>query len=561
MKKLLLSFGLGLFASGAFGQVIFSVEAPAIIEGNYDFTYADNWGSIPDMTNPANSVLDTVMLAGADSLACTPLTTDLTGKVALLYRGTCEFGAKALAAENAGAIAVIIVNNIPGAAIPMGAGANGASVTIPVVMISQADGASIRTRLDAGDDVVVFIGNKSGYYMNDIGFQKTDVLRVNGTGIPALVAQTGADFQAQLGLMAFNYGQNDQTGLTVTAKVTLGAATINEETSAEFALTSGDSTWIDFANLNETSYAAGEYTLTYTFNYAVTDDYDADNQYVSKFVINDENIYALAKLDGDLKPVSGGGVRPADNNSTYSSCIVFRNDNASRLGIEGTWFNASTATGGTLEGLQVETKAYLWADEFTNIDDATMDDLQEIAAGEDFFFATNDQDIPTYIPFQEPVALEDDGRYLFCVRVFNTEVFLGYDNSTNYRRNTENDQQPLYPIESDDQYSLGGFTGGGVPAIAIKMFDADDLSINENVVEAAAYPNPAKDVITVKVNANGAAALKITDLAGRIVSTQDVTIANGEFTTNVNGLNPGTYVFSLSYANGTSSQFNVVVTK
>ena len=558
MKKLLLSFGMGLFVSGAFGQVIFSVEAPAGIAGSYDFTYTDGWAA--DMNDPANSVLDTVAVAGPDSLACTPIA-DLSGKIALIYRGTCEFGAKALEAENAGAIACIIVNNVPGAPIAMGAGANGGSVTIPTVMISQADGALIREQIENGEDVVAFIGNKTGYYMDDIGFQSTDVLRINGNAIPSLIAATGTDFQADLGVLLTNYGQNDQTGMTVTATVEFGGSDIYSETSASYDLVSGDSVWIDFPVLNEATYAAGEYTLTYTVNYSATDEYPTDNTNVTVFNINEDQVYSLARVDGDLNPVSDGGIRPSDNNDTYSSCIVFRNPNASRLGIEGMTFNASTATDGSLEGLQVQTTAYAWNDEFVDINDATMDDLDEIALGQEFFFETDDQDIPTYIPFEEPVVLEDDQRYLFCVTVYNTTVFLGYDNSTKYARNEDNDLQPLYPVESDGTYSLGGFTGGGVPAISVKMFDADDLTVNENVVEAASYPNPAKDVITVKVNANGNAVLKVTDLAGRTVATQDVSIVNGQFTTNVNGFNAGTYVFNLSYANGTSSQFNVVVTK
>ncbi|MCC6702092.1 MAG: hypothetical protein IT221_11240, partial [Fluviicola sp.] len=44
-------------------------------------------------------------------------------------------------------------------------------------------------------------------------------------------------------------------------------------------------------------------------------------------------------------------------------------------------------------------------------------------------------------------------------------------------------------------------------------------------------------------------------------SNGTVKINNGQFTTNVAGMNAGTYVFSLEFANGTSSRFNVVVTK
>ncbi len=74
--------------------------------------------------------------------ACDTITNgaDLTGKIAFIRRGDCEFGFKVLAAETEGAIAVIVVNNVPGAPIQMAPGVNGGAVTIPSVMVSDIDG-------------------------------------------------------------------------------------------------------------------------------------------------------------------------------------------------------------------------------------------------------------------------------------------------------------------------------------------------------------------------------------------------------------------------------------
>lgn len=77
--------------------------------------------------------------------ACDPITNGgaLSGKIAVIRRGECEFGFKGLAAQNEGALAVIMVNNVAGAPIVMGAGAVGASVTIPMFMVSDVDGEAI----------------------------------------------------------------------------------------------------------------------------------------------------------------------------------------------------------------------------------------------------------------------------------------------------------------------------------------------------------------------------------------------------------------------------------
>ncbi|MBK8340438.1 MAG: hypothetical protein IPK99_10815 [Flavobacteriales bacterium] len=182
MKKPLLSMILGIAAYAAQAQVILYVNEPANLAGNYDFTLATTgWGG-PDMNDPINAITDTVALVvdgtTGDTLACDQIVggNDLTGKIAMLYRGTCEFGTKSLNAQNAGAIAVIIVNNIPGAPVAMGAGADGATVTIPVVMVSQQDGAAIRAELDAGTPVEAFLGAINGFYEFSLGAYKRDIL-------------------------------------------------------------------------------------------------------------------------------------------------------------------------------------------------------------------------------------------------------------------------------------------------------------------------------------------------------------------------------------------------
>jgi minor extracellular serine protease Vpr len=74
------------------------------------------------------------------STACTALPAgSLTGKIAVVSRGTCVFSAKVKAAQDAGAIATIVVNNVAGDPIAM---ATDASVqpppTIPAYMVGMS---------------------------------------------------------------------------------------------------------------------------------------------------------------------------------------------------------------------------------------------------------------------------------------------------------------------------------------------------------------------------------------------------------------------------------------
>jgi hypothetical protein len=91
--------------------------------------------------------------AGNTHYACNPPANSVAGKIAMIDRGfggtvctaTVPFTVKVKNAQDAGAIAVIVVNNVPGDPITMGGTDN--TIIIPAVMISQSDGAIIAAQL------------------------------------------------------------------------------------------------------------------------------------------------------------------------------------------------------------------------------------------------------------------------------------------------------------------------------------------------------------------------------------------------------------------------------
>lgn len=83
---------------------------------------------------------------GCDPVA--PAAGSLTGKVALIRRGTCGFHEKVRNAQTAGAVGVVIYNNAAGTVTPNVAGA--VPITIPVVAVTAADGVTINNRIAAG---------------------------------------------------------------------------------------------------------------------------------------------------------------------------------------------------------------------------------------------------------------------------------------------------------------------------------------------------------------------------------------------------------------------------
>jgi hypothetical protein len=575
MKKTLLTIALAITGFCANSQVIFSVEEPASIAGGYELTYAPNtdWG-VPDMLITANAVLDTVVLANdltptADSLMCDVAAVgSLTGKIAMLYRGDCEFGVKALNAQNAGAIAVIIINNISGSPVGMGGGAQGLNVTIPVVMVSDVTGALIKEKLMNGETVVAFIGNKENYYVNDIGTASKYIRVAENQAIPSVLAVNSTEFPVNLGLYVFNYGSALQTGSTVNAEITYNGTSIYNETSNSFdfvaATPTEDSVWVDFPAFSSAAFSAGEYAITYTLTPTVTDDYPTDNVITTKFVLTDDMI-SLARLDADGLPTIDQGSKPSTQTGSFTTCIHFRNANASRVGAQGIYFGVlKNAADGDVIGEEILVQGYQWNDQFVDINDAAFGftALDEKGSGS-YTFDADLQDTILYQAFDTPFLLEDNARYLFCATTSATTIFMAYDTQTKYEQNQVLSLQPVGPIADAGTFSIG-FTGDPVPAIGVKSYLAAEAGILEtNTIEANVYPNPAKDQVIVSIKGyTGDAVMTVTDLAGKTVMNTTVsTDANGKVKVNTAELNNGMYMINLQMADGTVSKVNVVINK
>ncbi len=95
---------------------------------------------------------------GSPTLGCSPLVGFTAGRVAVIDRGTCAFENKILNAVNAGASAVLILNNnvanppTPDAIINMACTnyCNSTTINIPTASVSYNNGVAIKTALAAG---------------------------------------------------------------------------------------------------------------------------------------------------------------------------------------------------------------------------------------------------------------------------------------------------------------------------------------------------------------------------------------------------------------------------
>jgi len=118
------------------------VNAPADIAGA-ELAYGT--ASFGPAVPPVGLTGDVVLVndgVNAASDACEPIVNDVVGKIALIDRGTCAFVVKAQNAEAAGAIGVIVANNVAGAT-PIGLGGSG-PVGISTVSVTLDGGQLLR---------------------------------------------------------------------------------------------------------------------------------------------------------------------------------------------------------------------------------------------------------------------------------------------------------------------------------------------------------------------------------------------------------------------------------
>jgi len=134
------------------------VTAPPAAAGTYSLGTA-SFG--PALSNPGvTGQIVAALYGSAATDACSPITSNVSGKIALIDRGTCAFTIKVKNAQNAGAIGAVIVDNtVEGL---FGMSGTDATITIPAVLVTMSDGATLRANLPAsanlGTDATLLAG-------------------------------------------------------------------------------------------------------------------------------------------------------------------------------------------------------------------------------------------------------------------------------------------------------------------------------------------------------------------------------------------------------------------
>jgi len=623
MKKITLLLASVFTTTLAFSQVIVkltSVPCNTGLEGTYPWGTTDwdetspTWTSHPNMFDGNNAITGclefindgtpgivgdgTAPLAtpiGVPPLQNVPkgyvgcdttnyMSQDMTGKIAMIYRGSCEFGLKAYNAQKRGAVGVIIINHT-GDPIPMGAGAFGAQVNIPVFMVGRVAGDDLRVAVESCSacSVTAFIGTKVGVNSNDIGANIADIVMPNELSIPSNVAVDGTNYPVDLGIWSYNYGINAQNGVTATVTVNHevnGQVYTNTSAPVDFLapnLTTFqvDTQYFDLGIFAPASWTLGEYTITYALNLPNDDD-PSDNTFSINFRVT-ADVYAKSRTDAGNQPIKTTSTSPNVSSTAlddWEHCIVFKSPVVA----------TSTPSGGDLLGMTfsaapinstmsfqvLEIRAYEWNDANPDFNNITFTAVSSSVADQLYFFpGTPDSLDNIYVAFNSPLALVNNQKYLFCVYNATTELRIGYDAQIDYTATINNYLQPISPLKTLPSggaatWYRDGFGWETIPAISATIdFPTSVNNAVVNEVAAVPYPNPAVNMLNVPVRkgVKGAVTVEVLDLTGKVVLSENKTIGEGPLKINVASIANGAYLFSLTFADGSKDTFKVSVNR
>ena len=185
------------------------ISAPAGIAGSYPCYPTTAFGTPITTPIPGEIVLVTDGTAPIYD-GCETITNAaaLNGKIALIRRGLCSFVIKVKAAQDAGAIGVIMMNNVDGTPVAMGG--DDATITIPSVMISKSDGDILQAAV-LGGTVTGSLTSGPGTFTGNLvpGQQHINEIKVrNNGGISEIYVAAGDSFYSAANSATYLGGPN-----------------------------------------------------------------------------------------------------------------------------------------------------------------------------------------------------------------------------------------------------------------------------------------------------------------------------------------------------------------
>ncbi|MGH1339333.1 MAG: T9SS-dependent M36 family metallopeptidase [Aureispira sp.] len=189
-----------------------TVSAPSNLAGTYLAAKASFGPLLPAIPLSADLVLIEDAIApsadGCDSILNGSV---LNNKIVLIDQGICGFGDKVEAAQNAGAVGVVIVSNLGFLFVMSSSNPN---ITIPSIMVLPSTGNNLKTALQAG--VVTVALSNAGISDKDSDFDNGIIAHEYGHGISNRLTGGGAASNCLRNAEQMGEGWSDWFGLMLT---------------------------------------------------------------------------------------------------------------------------------------------------------------------------------------------------------------------------------------------------------------------------------------------------------------------------------------------------------
>jgi hypothetical protein len=550
----------------------FMITEPANIAGSKVYTIANNGrGSAGEWGRAIDSTWINVTLVKTnpgDACAVLSNAAAINGNWAFIWRGDCEFGAKALKAQQAGAKGVIIANHLSGGPVGMGAGAQGAQVNIPVLMISKEDGEAIDAAFAGSNTVKLSLSPWSLGHTHDLGILPSGGVLWHAYAIPRYQVESSngnpGAYQHHTGAFIGNFGTATETNVKIKNVISFtpngGSATVLKEDSIEIPTFAPlDSIMYGFTDDRIDFHATGNGRLdaVYTVTMDNTDESEGDNELVISSYVND-SIYSRARYDFTAgRPISTSAYGLSSGNAFLWGPLYYM-----ARGGRAIWDLQFSVSNGSQSSpaLDGESDLNLYIFEWNDADNdsamvgselnlvgiATKQFVSGDSSGK-FFSAVAANADDTRLPF-----ITKSNTWYWVAADMPAGWFLGVDGYLNYyprhvfgaaQANSFRDPYgPLYagnvsalvgstdfvgllpfePYVRGDSARFSQQSNGLVPSIALRMSKEDKTGVGP-VREAvfqdiSLYPNPATDLLHVRVsmvNPSEKVRLTVLDAMGR----------------------------------------------
>lgn len=194
---------------------LLEINSPSTFAGMYTSTLA-SFAPQP----PAIPITEDLVLAnsgGSEPLdACNTIINigEMNGKIAVVRRGSCTFATKVENCQAAGALAVIVVNNVNGNPITMGGFSSIAN--IPAIMVSQNNGNTFITAIQNGSTLNGSIADAANLNSKDSDLDNVIIAHEYGHGISNRLTGGGNNTDCLYNEDQMGEGWSDWLGLMMT---------------------------------------------------------------------------------------------------------------------------------------------------------------------------------------------------------------------------------------------------------------------------------------------------------------------------------------------------------